>query len=102
MNPLPVWSGRSFTTMGIFRVLEDGALNSDVEIDDLVIIHINFSVEIKIAIEPACGGQRDVEVDLAVIVDVNLAVEGCVAAIGKLDQHAGGIDGLPAEQSGLA
>src|SRR5438876_746524 len=62
-------------------------LNADVEVDDAVIVDVDFSVVVEIAVEPAARSQRDVEIDSAVVIDVDLAVQVRVAAVGVHDQR---------------
>src|SRR5439155_21011916 len=51
------------------------ALNADVEVDDAVVVDVDFSVVIEVAVEPAAGAEWHVEVDPTVVVDVDLPVE---------------------------
>ena len=78
---------------------EGGALDTNVRIEDAVVVDVPFAVVIEIPVEPAGRAQADVAVDAAVVVDVQLPVHGRVAAVGELDQHRGVVDRFAAEEA---
>src|SRR5439155_12544987 len=80
---------------------EWGALNSDVEVDDPVIVDVDFSVVVEIPVEPAGCSQGRVEIDPAVVIHVDLPVQVCVAAIGVHDQRVAAGDGLAGPGGGF-
>src|SRR5436190_287668 len=46
------------------------ALDADVEVDDAVVVDVDFTVVVEVAVEISGDAQGDVEVDPAVVVDV--------------------------------
>src|SRR5439155_19586846 len=77
------------------------ALDADVEVDDAVIVHVQFAVVVEVPVEPAGDAQGHVEVDLAVVVDVELSVKVGVPAVGVFHDDGGPVDGLAAIKHGL-
>src|SRR5439155_5163277 len=75
------------------------ALHGDVEVDDSVVIDVDFPVIIQVAVEPAGGCERDVEIDSPVVVDVDVPGEVGVAGVGEFDQDGRAVDGLAVEDA---
>src|SRR5205823_4062152 len=96
--PRPWGEWRDFFQMRPHARLQRRALGADVEVDNAVIVDVDFAVVVEIPVEPAADVHRGVEIDPAVVVDVDLAIERGVAGVGELDQDGAGVDGFAAEE----